>query len=94
MINFWQFFFDFWKKWPIFHNFGKKFSKVESSNLVTSQNPTEFDAKIDRLCLIPNVAQIISMFRTTFLSILPNKLIFDLWPQPKKVDLVENLDLV
>ena len=39
---------------------------------------TEFDAKIDRLCLIPNVAQIISMFRTTFLSILPNKLIFDL----------------
>ena len=43
---------------------------------------------------MPNVAQITSMFRATFLSILPNKLIFDLWPQPKKVDLVENLDLV
>ena len=53
------------------------FSKVESSNLVTSQNPTEFDAKIDRLCLMLNVAHITSMFRATFLSILPNKLIFD-----------------
>ena len=94
MPNFWQFFIDFWKKWLIFHNFSEIFSKVESSNLVTSQNPTEFDAKIDRLCLMPNVAQITSMFRATFLSILPNKLIFDLWPQPKKVDLVENLDLV
>ena len=70
------------------------FSKVKSSNLVTYQNPTEFDAKIGRLCLTPNVPQIIFMFHATFLSIKPNNLTFDLWPQPKRVDLVENLDLV